>query len=311
MNLRDRLANVPNFRKMDKHLWGDYFELLCLAEKELFLSDLLDIINPPEQEDIYGVSEENENVSRTEKLEKFELEYTDTFRHLELRQQVLEPAYPFVIKGTNIYLKQKLDNAQYAYIYLLVCSSLSKFADKQSVLTSDFEYICLKYLEDIMPVGSEIYVFGKNTINEQRYTGRIEEKLKRFAEDIKSYPKPNLSYSQYDTGDGGADIVGWFDPWKDQQASRVLILAQCKCSDQWYERLDAKQKLSQVVNFVNDVNNFYFIPFFYRNAEGSWHKGQHAHEKILVDRLRLMKLFPVEFFTQRESYTIIKQIITT
>ncbi len=311
MTLRDRLANVPSFKKMDKHLWGDYFELLCLAEKELFLSDLLDIINPPEQEDIYGISEEDEDSSRTEKLAKFELEYTDTFRHLELRQQVLDAAYPFQIHGTDIYVKQPLDDVQYAYIYLLICSSLNKFSDKQSILTSDFEYICLRYLEDIMPIGSDIHVFGKNAINEQRYTGRIEEKLGKFAEDIHSYLKPDLSYSQYDTGDGGADIVGWFDPWKDQQASRVLILAQCKCSDQWTDILDAKQGLSQAVNFDNDVNNFYFIPFFYRNAEGNWHKGQKARNKILVDRLRLMRLFPVDFFTQRESYTIIEEIVTT
>lgn len=310
MSLENRLANVPHFRKMDKHFWGDYFELLCLAKKELFLSDLLDIINPSEQEDIYGVPEKEMPESRTEKLEKFELEYTDTFRHLELRQQILAPNYPFRIEGNDIYLEQPLSDTHYAYIYLLFCSSLSNFNDKQSTLTSDFEYICWQYLKEIMPADSEIHVFGKNTINEQRYTGKIEDKLKKFSEDIKSSLRPEPFHSQYDTGDGGADIVGWFDPWKDQQASRVLILAQCKCSEQWHDRLDAKQKLSQFINFANDVNNFYFVPFFYRNAEGNWHKTQHAHDKILIDRWRLMKFFPIDFFKQRESFDIVKQLVS-
>lgn len=307
MILKQRIETTPSYKLSDEHLWTDYIELCCLSLNEEFTrSEMMDIISPQLNDIDLNLKSSTEKGERA--YDRFERRYEVYFDCISNRRLLLKDLYPFKINKGVIYPSQSFSDIHVAYFYLLFCSHLSYFKSEQNVFTTDFEYISLEFLRRIFPNIEHLYVFGKNASGiETRYQGNIKVKLEKLAEDICCTLK-EIDYPPTSSGDAGIDIVGWYNPW-DKLKGSILIAAQCKCSDEWYDARSAKHKIGQHINLSNDVNNFFFIPFYYRSVSGKWHQPQNADDIILIDRMRLIQDFPLKFFKKSVSYKLVKKLM--
>lgn len=306
----ERLEKKPRYNYFDVHLWADYFELRCFGDHQLTESDIRKYINPKEDDLDKAVKDDGTSMNPSmNDDEKYELTIQSFFDHYSYRSAHFGQGYPFLFENEILTLKDNLSEIHYSYLYLLACSHLTFFGDFQPEFTSDFEEVSVNFLRTIFPPIEHIYRFGKGRAGApSRYDGNVEKKITSLAEDLRCNAK-SLKFPKQSSGDGGIDIVGWYNPW-DSLTSQLIIIAQCKCSDEWSNYRDGKSSVKGVIQLSNDVNNFFFIPFFYRNARGSWHMPQDVDDKILIDRGRLMKSFPTKDFVNLISYTRIKQLLS-
>lgn len=298
--------DTPVYNISDEHLWVDYIELSCCRSGELTESEIKNLISPKNEDLNINLRDEG-TFSSSENRDKYELRFDEYVNHLELRKSQLEESYPFHVEDGYIKLKEKLTDEQLGYIYLLFCSHLS-FIDvsKRQVLTSDFEELSSSLIKSYFNNDSQVFNFGKNSLKEtSRYSGNLKTKLQKLSEDFGCLLMP-VDFSINNSGDGGIDLVGWFGPW-DSLNGKIIIIAQCKCSNEWSNARDALSYLKSYLYLTNEVNNFFFIPYVFRKTNGEWHQRQHSNHKILIDRFRFFFNFPLDTFINSNSYNFLKQ----
>ncbi|MBL0128298.1 MAG: hypothetical protein IPP83_12800 [Flavobacteriales bacterium] len=308
------ILQFPSYNKFDKHLLVDFIELRCIMnlDRSIVLSELKDIFTIEDGEvnlnfDLDAASES----SIADQHDRNEGLLVDLFRHMHSRQKHYDDRYPFTVKDGEIALKETLDDGHMAYLYLLLCSHLKYIAKEHHAnLTSEFEYVSLKCLEKLLVEHYRIFIFGKNSkIRSDRYKGNAIRRLEILAEDLGGILRVGAAdFPTTSTGDSGIDIIGWFNPW-DQTKTQPVLVAQCKCSDEWPVVKDARSRLHELMHLNDEVSNYFMIPFHYRKTSNDWHNAASAGRKCLIDRERFIKSFPLEAFKECKSFALVKDFV--
>jgi hypothetical protein len=119
-----------------------------------------------------------------------------------------------------------LNDKQKIYIFLLLASNLNLFQDFQTDLTTEFELLSQKALENYLPNYAEVKSFGKNSV----FTGLACDKVRQLATymNITTNEEYLKSVSSKGTQDLGLDIVAWL-PLEDKIGNYISVFAQCAC----------------------------------------------------------------------------------
>jgi len=280
------LDSTPD--KADPFLWADFAELRALLDTDKCFS----------RGDLSGIEKRNDDFK---KIENFTIEnrWRDITSFVGRRLVDFGSVYPFEVSddGSTLICSSKADNACYApYLALLLCSNL-KHVNKQeaSLLTRNFEEICLCVFEHLMPTGSEIRPTWASGGKKAHYKGNLYTKLSAIAKDLRC-KHPNFDkkdFSPTNTGDGGVDIIAWH-PMGDDRDGIPIAWAQCGCSkDQWRNKqLEASPaKRFRQIPLMHPWATYYFMPLDLRAPDGDWaSKGDLASTVIFVDRIRLLRL---------------------
>ena len=314
----------PSLKHSELFRWADYFELACLynSDKSISKGDIYCIMEPLLRDSIIDKEEFESSDDCSDKdifppnetkNDQYRFFCDELFKMLEYRAWVYKAFYPFKIKEGNLLeLKPSLQIKCKLYIYLLSCSNLSFFKDAQSKLTTDFEILSKESLKRFVSSKAEIHHFGAN-VRPSSYTGNLYSKIVKLAEDLNcDLIAQKEDFSSKDSGDGGLDIVAWY-PFKDLKWSRFIILAQCKCSEEWVDlRFSSSLEAWQgKIRFTNPINNMTFIPMCYRRCNGAWHKNHNVSGTILIDRQRLIDCLGdnVDFFKKYNSLKYVDEIV--
>ena len=171
-------------KKLEKNIWADYIELLCLLspDKEISLSDVLSMVT---QED--GDSPRNGSESSSEDADNYHLVLSDIFLCLQRRVELLKAGYPFCFLDEDTITVRPckdwsiLDNL---YLFLLFASNLSRFSkEQQSVLAKEFE-TCSKYVLSTIHPSFSVEVFGTGSApTDLFYGGKVIDRLKNLLRD--------------------------------------------------------------------------------------------------------------------------------
>ncbi|MDQ6890731.1 MAG: hypothetical protein M3Z56_10700, partial [Bacteroidota bacterium] len=208
---------------------------------------------------------------------------------------------------------------QKLYLYLLLCSNLYLFDEATRIkLTSSFEMVSFNAFKNILPEQAEAHVFGANPLNKEGKfkDGSLWQKINKLSSEVNEILDPRINESNYkrNTGDGGLDLVGWI-PTGDSLPSSIIYFAQCACTEEnWKSKQhDASHETwSQKIIFKNYTNNNIFIPFCFRQSDGTWFKIEDIRLSFLIDRKRLL-----HYYLQRQNisfntlpaYQIVEEII--
>ena len=312
----NELKNVPNHRIDDQHLWADYIEMLCCwdADRLISKSRFIDIVRP---EEIDLISGDETHESAAEEDDKYAARTDELFRFFEFRSNLYGNSYPFKLERGVLYLKEEaLDSSIHLlYIYLLCCSNLSYFNKKveRPLLTTEFEVISQIATKNILPTNSTIHLVGKNSLGgESVYKGKLYNKLVMISKDLgEQLIVSEDEFPITDSGDGGLDLLGWIN-FEDSLNSRIVFVAQSKCSPEWYRPKSAGQMMRSYMNLNNPPNDLYFIPFCFRKLGHKWHQSRRLRDLVLFDRVRIMRSLkdnPKEFTSKSKSIPLILELL--
>jgi hypothetical protein len=318
---RSRFNTAPKYRHFDIHLWSDFVELLTLWNIDNYYTsaDLTDRIRPEEtdisiglddgsQEDYAGSYQDDPEVVD----DKYEIRVSEYFEHCNFRKNIFGENYPFEPAYNVLKLKNDLNDCHLLYIYLLFCSHLNFFKNEEKIFTSDFEQLSAEAMKFLLPDSAIVHNVGKNSAGGiNHYRGNLYSKLESMAVDLGE--KLTVSQSdmpKYSSGDGGLDILGWI-PFSDKLKSKLIYVAQCKCSEEWKDIRSPKERLKSYMTINHAPNNLFFIPFFFRRSSGEWHEKDKIDDKVLIDRLRIIELFrpDVSLFLKTDSHKTVKSLI--
>jgi hypothetical protein len=290
------LERAPKSRFL--HLWADYIEMLTMQnpDKEMGKADIIDRIL--ERQDLGEAKDIPDEIgpSADKEDDRNGLFIEDCFRILAYRTGAFGDAYPFRLTEDRKVLQFKtVVNPLYSmYVFLLLAANLG-YVDQRFYgnITATFEFISLEALKCYLPPNVRVIHFGKNPYNnDERYSGKLSQKIHHLAEDLHLKPHQDVdSIDSQNVGDDGLDLVAYI-PFSDNADGLLHIFCQCACSDEWV----SKQLQCSEANWGNKLKftallpYMVFIPFCFRKATGNWYDPLKIYRSILVDRVRLMSL---------------------
>lgn len=267
----NRLDEGLSDPKFNQHYHADFIELLALTENE-------NGIEFDRVKDIYNCEQSF---------------IDDLIILINSRVDIYGDKFPFVFIGrTRLALKSELTDSHKLYIFLLLCSNTSR-VEVACDLRRDFEIISYQAMKAYLPPHSHCYIMGKSGIEGQRYCGHISDKLELLAEDLStSIIYDAGTFSAYNSGDGGLDIVAWTPFVGDENLNYMPMYAgQCATGRDWLNKQDEPSKLAGYVKVPKSFNVCLFIPYDGRNNDGTVNQRSNILVPILFDRLRILNLF--------------------
>jgi len=275
--VRVSLSKKPSRRK-DKHLWADYFEIVCLLslDQEISTEDIekmidnSDKIEPEEDADcdelemiidgdlsfdeadvtspedngpdqnIDGTASEEEDFQSNRAREIFDL--------LIERSFLYEDNYPFTIDGTALVRRSNCYQQCAPYIFMLVCSNTRMIIKEDgksdgstaSKYRHDFEKCSCEFTKRILPT-FEVYQFHKDFFD----ITKLNDRLKKLAEVLgeRSNKEAIDDLADQDTGDKGIDVLAYYD-FKDSTSASAIVLGQCATSPKdWKDKQKQTDKV--------------------------------------------------------------------
>lgn len=311
-NNLNRIPNGPVEKELFR--WADYVELLCLSNPDGVISDA-DVYAMIRHGNDLQADTEQETVAnlRANPSDKWESRLNDYYRILSYRKEFFGEAYPFELSGSNTLARNdSLTEKQYLYIFLLFASNLSYHSENQKILTDTFELVSLEAVKKIMPMQSEVHLFGTSRTN-SRYTGDVFTRICRLASDLRARVLCEATHFSGNTaGDGGLDIVGW-KPFEDPAPGMPVILSQCACSkDMWKSKQSAihHTKWDNRLLLTTPFAPVMCVPFSFRKADGLWENSDDIEKTLLIDRDRIINLLDDDyaFFTDSEAYPLMVEL---
>ncbi|MGV0046849.1 hypothetical protein ACRU43_13455 [Mycobacterium colombiense] len=300
----ERLPGAPQL-----HRWADWGELLAYtaAAGSLSISELSETTE--RREDYIDAESEDEQDPRETEHEplidaareepaQFRDELAkragDIFRYLAGRSMRYGAAYPFEIdQDEQLIIVRELTDQRRLYLFLLTCASLRYITNRPQInaLTAKFELLALNAVRQMLPLGSEVHLFGANPIAATRYTGLLFGKLKLLADDLgEILLVTEDEFERGNTGDNGLDVVGWV-PLGDSSAGRITVFGQAACTPEWVSKQHSAHasSWSLTMTLTADPINMIFIPYDYRKPSGEWYNKRHIHKSVVIDRYRMMR----------------------
>lgn len=310
------LTKLPDSSEL--HIWADYVELRCLIHPDLTVSkadvqsyvrkrvDLRkgledfadDGVEDDDPEDELG--DAPADIRRAARAE-------DLFKHLEYRATVFGNFYPFTLprSGNTLSRRTRLTQRHKLYLFFLLAANTGQIIDRRhrNKFTRSFEVVSVEALREYLPPGSEVHLFGANSLNCGRYArGHIVKRIKRLADDLgEEFIGHEDQFNPQ--GDNGLDVVGWI-PLKDTAQGFILIMGQCACGLEDWPRKQHESALARwgkIIRFTALPSNMIFIPFCYRYNDGGWHNnGRKIEQSIVMDRVRLIHLLENKYRTLKD-----------
>jgi hypothetical protein len=238
--------------------------------------------------------------------DKMALTVDDWFRHLQYRNGVFKDFYPFFLSenGNALSCYKRMTLKHKLYVFFLLSSNLGYINRRhRNAFAFSFEMASSAALQSYLPKEAKVYVFGKNSLNVGRYSGKLWYKIRKLAQDLSERVvcKEN-EFDPTDTGDNGLDVVGWV-PFGDSARGFLTVFGQCACTLEWVDKQHSSSESSwaDVITLKAQVNNLIFIPYCFRDATGAWHRERDIKKSILIDRQRMVHLL-------RKKYTLLRDM---
>jgi len=254
--------------------------------------------------DIESLDVNPSSKSSAEEHDKIWESIEDCWLHLSYRQKAFD-CYPFEILDGQLAIKDILSDKNKIYLFLVLCSRLRSFPDKQSQIlaASEFELICREAMKNLLPSESVVRIFGANSDDRKNHYGtNLRDAIKQLANDLmEDYSEENINELSA-SGDYGLDIVGHYT-FNDSANGSLACFGQCAAQEKrWIGKtLEAHPiRFKNLIHFIHDPTNIVFIPHCYRQSNGKWKVKSHTSGTILIDRLRICNLIidymlPVKF----------------
>lgn len=291
-------------------MWADYVELLCLANQDGSVSkaDLIDRILERRSIEIPDEAEGVPGAGGT-RADRLRGEIDDIFRHLEFRVGAFETAYPFVVSRRTTLGRRRPTARRSLYVFLLLSANLRYIpTNRRSALSTEFERFSLRALRRWLAPAATIHPFGTASPSGSRYSGPKLARIERLAQDLGETVQPDIELRPGDSGDGGADIVGWF-PTGDRNPSHMSFLAQATCLSDWtdHQHHASFEAWRPFISFTAIPVNVLLIPQCFRKADGSWFMRHQIRSSVLIDRVRLQAILAEKPLTLGASATALVQ----
>lgn len=300
------LEKTPSCARDKTHHYCDYIELITLCDGADGLSN----------SDIYDRFLEDEKIKEigtedgAESNEAWVAEINTWFSELAVRTSAYGEDYPFEFRRNRFLLKDNLNDYHYIYLGLLLCSSL-RYIENSSVFSSAFEYASLCAMKEYLPELAEVHIFGVSSRNEGQYTGSLENKIRKLAEDT-NHPvssRPN-TFRSGDNGDGGVDIIAWLPFDEDINLDKkLLFIGQSASTMEWANKQHSGERLHTYLDIETTSLNTLYVPYDMRDYERNIKEWTRVTTDILFDRHRMFKLLIPERLFSGELGVEFKQLI--
>jgi hypothetical protein len=161
-------------------------------------------------------------------------------------------------------------------------------------VTAAFEEISYHWLRSSLNPMWEVRPFAAHQSLPGAYDGNLLQKLKALAIDIKAkLVKADDEYDPANSGDAGLDLVAWLK-MGDQRGNIPVIFGQCACSPTDWEskQLDVTPAATEAhIHPQHPGAAYCFVPHDLSANDSRWERATHVKRTVLVDRLRLFRLF--------------------
>lgn len=294
-------ALLVDTSKVPRHgysfLWADYVELMCLCSRNKMISKGNIDAQTQEAGDVQADSVEfGEEGEETEEMDdRVSRRWSDIHSRLTARSKQYVD-WPFQLERNVLRSKFDKENPRHRlYAALLLASSLRLCIDnRRKEVTVAFEEISLHWLRKALNDLWEVRPFGAHQNLPGSYTGTLFEKFKQLAADIQAMQvKSREHYDARNTADGGIDLVAWLKIG-DKRGNIPVIFGQCACSPTDWEskQLDVTPAAIRVHVLPQHEGAAYcFVPHDLSANDRAWDRAEHVKGVVLVDRLRLFRLF--------------------
>ncbi len=294
------LRRAPNSN--DKHLWADYFELVCLLSSDGYLArgdiqDQADELNDVSLTDLQSAVPPDPTAA--ELADGRNLGVADLFAHLRYRASAFGDAYPFRIaqSARAFEIAPMTTDAQQQqqrrlYIFLLLASALEHLQPtERETVAAAFEGVAHDAIRAWLPPTAVVTHFGTNPGGRPAFEGSLPEKIAALATALsETASRDDGVYRDRNYGDGGLDVVAWF-PFADRARASLPIFVQVTCQDRWLDKPGELRvdKWRQRLTLLTDPPSVLVIPYCFRSADGDWYlKGEISCTTL--DRLRIVNL---------------------
>lgn len=281
------------------HVRADWVELLCLKNLDPVLS-IEDVVDRVTERSDLGELDQGDTGSddpiSARRHDRIKRQAADWFGSLLHRERVFGDAYPFEVatEHGSAFLR-RLDGPsvlQRLYLFLLAASNLGYVSKKYwQTITYCFEELSAAAMVRCLPAGSEVHMFGPRARG--RYQGKLWDRITLLAEDLgERVDARQAEFERIPGGDGGLDVVGWFS-LGDSNPSKLVIFSQCACTAEWVDKQHQSNyhdRWRRRLTCLAEPVNMCFIPLYFRDSLGKWHREDDIRNSVLVDRPRLMHL---------------------
>ena len=278
-------------------LWADYVELLCLCSRNQMISKGNIDAQTQEAGDVQSdsvslgeVGQESEEID-----DGVSRRWSDIHSRLTTRSRQYAD-WPFQLERNVLRSRFDKENRRHRlYVALLIASSLRLcIENRRHEVTGAFEEISFHWLRKALNELWEVRPFGAHQTLPGAYIGTLFEKFKQLAADIQATQvKSREHYDARNTADGGIDLVAWLKIG-DRRGNIPVIFGQCACSPTDWEskQLDVTPAAIRVhVLPQHDGAAYCFVPHDLSANDSVWDRAEHVKGVVLVDRLRLFRLF--------------------
>lgn len=294
----------------DTNKWADYIEILCLLspDADLTVDDIYDRVSgdksADEESEIFEdyILENSINITEMDKgsdsAPKTDFKYEkirDYFKSLDARQAQFNSSYPFVISNQNRITRiDQFSNQHYTYIYLLFSANLDYFSKFLYQLSHNFEEISLDVFRKLLPPTSQVHYFGSGGKRGGLFQpNKLYDRIKILGAQLGLHLSSRCtedSIGRNNSGDGGLDLVGWYD-FKEKNVGMITYFAQCACGKDWFDKQFESHPLSWEgkLQLVNRPINVLFTPSSFRKLDGHWLNDGKIIDAIIIDRLRIVR----------------------
>ncbi|WP_119394088.1 hypothetical protein [Salinibius halmophilus] len=291
------LDKPPRCSRENTHYYCDYVELMALLDggDGVGVSEVYDRFYEDEQ--IGEIGSEGGAASNEYWVSLIE----DWFVEINSRVEAYATFYPFERKNNRLVLKAELIEENYLYISFLLCSLL-RYIDGTSRLAGAFEYASYFAMKGYLPGFAESYPFGVSNGNSNRYTGNLENKIRRLGDDLgySVSQKANV-FRRRDNGDGGIDIVAWIPFLNDvNKDKKIVFVGQSAATLDWPNKQGSVSRINSFLHIDNNVVNTLFVPFDMRDSDRNICEWNQVTTDLLFDRVRMLSLIPVNEFFETE-----------
>lgn len=219
---------------------------------------------------------------------------SDVMSQFAFRKSTLGSLYPFTFEDGILELESNITEEQSLYVFLLVCSCLRAFKDKkvEQKCASLFEEVAVDAMRGLLPKSASVMRFGVGSADRRNHFGtKFKDALAKLISDIRCEESHGIAEAG-SSGDGGLDIVGTvkFEE-SDFGLGGVTIFGQCATGEDWDKKIyeSAVTRWRRWISFWSDPANSIFIPYCYRDSNGSWFDRK-GFGTIIIDRIRILNL---------------------
>ena len=289
--------NKEGKEESDINLWVDYIEMACILsyDGEMSQADMVDEVRQVSADFINeGRSEDEDDLDASEIDLDWTLSGRDWVEYIKKREKIFGSYYPFEFRDDQLLLKRKTIKRK-IYLSMVLASNLhSSSKEQMQRLTTSFEYISYHALKRSLPKKSKVFLFGKNMLNKgSKYSGKLIKKIETLGKELDALPVVcnEEDFANQDSGDGGLDVFGYV-PLDSRITNNVpIFFGQCACGKDWKKKIYECHATSWRENLTfsntSEPSHMIFIPYSYRNLNGSWVNGRHRKESIIFDRERI------------------------